>query len=90
MTIQIDIKIKMLYDKSSFFKTIGNVFRTDYVCSLSSQFTLLIIKIYSFSLDLKQLIDKIFKTFADSNSMSEEIRWHETSGNYTWNNVWLL
>ena len=42
----------MFYDKSSFFKTISNVFRTDYVCSLSSQFTLLIIKIYSFPLDL--------------------------------------
>ena len=83
MTIQIDIKVKMFYDKSSFFKTIGNVFRTDYGCSLSSQFTLLIIKIYSFSLALKQLIDKIFKKFADSNSMSEEIRWHETRGNYT-------
>ena len=64
----------MFYDKSSFFKTISNVFRTDYVCSLSSQFTLLIIKIYSFSLDLKQLIDKIFKKFADSNRISEEIR----------------
>ena len=38
--IQISVRKTTFYDKSSFFiKIIGDAFRTDYVCSLSSHFT---------------------------------------------------
>ena len=52
--IQISVRKTTFYDKSSFLKIIGDAFRTDYVCSLSSHFTYWQskTKIYSLSLDL--------------------------------------
>ena len=38
-THQISVRKTTLYNKSSFLKIIGDTFRTDYVCSLSSHFT---------------------------------------------------
>ena len=51
-TIQFSVRKTTFYDKSSFFKIIGDAFRTEYVCSLSSYFTYWQIKskIYSFFL----------------------------------------
>ena len=36
---EVSVRKTTFYDKSSFFKIIGDAFRTDYVCSLSSHFT---------------------------------------------------
>ena len=54
-TIQISVKKTTFYDKTSFLKIIGEAFRTEYVCSLSSHFTYWYFKskIYSSSLDLQ-------------------------------------
>ena len=38
-TDQISVKKTTFYDKASFSKIIGDAFRTEYACSLSSHFT---------------------------------------------------
>ena len=38
-TIQFSVKKTTFYDKSSFLEIIGDAFRTEHACSLSSHFT---------------------------------------------------
>ena len=71
------IKKRTFYDKSSVFKIIGDAFRTDCVCSLSSHFTYwkLKSKMYSFSLDLKSYEIQL-KNVSSQSAANNVIRTH--------------